>query len=171
MTDLPTWRIWLLLCVLLVLQTTVFARISPFGVHLDLALMAVVSVALLFGVETGAVFGLIAGAFTGYASGVGMGAFVLSRLLIGIGFGNFNRHFSRDNPLALPLCAALATVGAHMTFGIFSPGEFSFEWWMQQTLTAAAVHMFLIWPVHWLFVWFVFVPKGASRSTLSDRYG
>lgn len=166
MIDSPTWRIWPMLWFLLVLQTTVFARVLPFGIHLDLVILAVVSVALLCGVETGAIFGLVAGALTGYASGVSMGSFVLSRLLIGIGFGSFTRHFSQDNPLAPPLCAILATIGAHMVFGIFSPGEFSFEWWVQQTLIASALHAILIWPVYWMFARLISVPR-----TFNKRYG
>ena len=78
----PTWRIWPILWLLLVLQTTLFARVAPFGAHLDLVLLGVVSVALLLGMETGAIFGLAAGVLTGYCAGVSLGSFALSRLAI-----------------------------------------------------------------------------------------
>ena len=151
MHDQPTWRIWPLLWLLLVLQTTLFARLAPFGVHIDLVLLAVVSVALLFGMETGAIFGLAAGVLTGYCAGVSLGSFAFSRLTIGAGFGFFDKRFSRDNPFAPPLCAAAATLVASAIFGVLTPGEFTFAWWLHHTFIATVAHAILIWPVYALF--------------------
>lgn len=147
----PTWRIWPLLWVLLVVQTTLLARLSPFDVHIDLVLLAVVSVALLLGMETGAIFGLAAGVLSGYCAGVSLGSYAISRLAIGAGFGLFDRRFSRDNPLAPPLCAAAAALLANAIFGVLSPGEFTFAWWLRDTLISCALHAVLIWPVYGLF--------------------
>ena len=155
----PTWRIWPLLWLLLVLQTTIFARVAPFGVHIDLVLLAVVSVSLLLGMETGAIFGLAAGVLTGYCAGVSLGSFAISRLLIGGGLGFFDKRFSRDNPLAPPLCAAAATLIANAVFGVLSPGEFTFNWWLNHTLIATAWHAILIWPIYALFSHFVPPPR------------
>jgi len=151
MHDQPTWRIWPLLWLLLVLQTTLFARLEPFGVHIDFALLAVVCVSLLLGMETGAIFGLVAGVLTGYCAGISLWSFALTRLMIGAGFGFFDKQFSRDNPFAPPLCAAAATVLANAVFGVLSPGDFTFSWWLHQTAIAAALHAVLIWPVYALF--------------------
>lgn len=159
MQDQPTWRIWPLLWVLLVLQTTLFARISPLDVHIDLVLLAVVCVALQFGTQTGAIFGLVAGILTGYCAGVSLGSFALSRLAVGAGFGMFDQRFSRDNPLAPPLCAAAATVAANVLFGLLSPGEFTFAWWLRHTLVAAAAHAILVWPVYALFARLIPPPR------------
>lgn len=155
----PTWRIWPLLWLLLVLQTTVFARLVLWGIHLDVVLLSVVAVALLFGMETGLFFGLIAGVFTGYCSGASIGSYALSRLVIGGGFGLFDRRFSRDNPLAPPLCAVAATFIAHAMFGILSPGEYGFDLWLRQTFIAACIHAVCIWPVYWLFMRLIPQPR------------
>jgi hypothetical protein len=151
MNSQPTWRIWPMLWLLLVLQTTLFARFAPFGVHIDFALLGVISVSLLLGMETGAIFGLAAGVLTGYCAGVSLGSFTLSRLVVGAGFGLFDRQFSRDNPLAPPLCAAGATVLANALFALLSPAGFGFGWWLQHTLISAALHAIFIWPVYALF--------------------
>jgi len=159
MRDQPTWRIWPLLWLLLVFQTTLFARLAPFGVQIDFVLLAVVSVSLLLGMETGAIFGLIAGIVTGYCAGVSLGSFALSRLLIGAGFGFFDQRFSRDTPFAPPLCAAAATLLANIIFGILSPGDFPFDWWLRHTLIATAFHAILIWPVYALFARMIPPPR------------
>ena len=54
MQEQPTGKIWAALFVALVLQTTVFAHVTPFGAHVDLPLLTVVSVGLLLGWEWGA---------------------------------------------------------------------------------------------------------------------
>jgi hypothetical protein len=155
----PIWRIWPILWLLLVLQTTIFARLAPLGVHVDLALLGVVSVSLLLGMEMGAIYGLAAGVLTGYCAGVSLGSFALSRLAIGAGFGLFDRQFSRDNPLAPPLCAAGATVLANALFALLSPTGFGFVWWVQHTLISAALHALFIWPVYALFAHFIPPPR------------
>lgn len=154
-----TWRLWPLLWLLLVLQTTVFARFVVWDVHIDIVLLSVVSVALLYGMETGALFGLVAGILTGYCAGVSIGSYVLSRLVVGTGFGLFDRRFSSDNPVAPPLCAVAATLIVHIIFGVFSPGEFTLDVWFRQTIIAAVAHAVCIWPIYWLFSRFVPQPR------------
>lgn len=151
MEQQPAWKIWIILWGILVIQTTVVARFTPGDVHFDLGLLAVVSVALLLGSETGATFGLVTGVLTGFCAGVSLGSFAISRLIIGASFGLFDRRFSRDNPLAPPLCAAVATIGANVIFALLSPIEYSFGWWLQHTIAATVVHAILIWPVYWIF--------------------
>ena len=155
----PLWRIWPILWLLLVLQTTIFARFDIFGVHVDVVLLAVVSVALLYGMETGGLFGLVAGVLTGYCAGVSIGSFVVSRLVIGTGFGLFDRRFSNDNPLAAPVCAAVATLIAQVIFGVLSPGEYGLEMWLRQTAISAVAHAVFIWPVYWVFMRLIPTPR------------
>lgn len=144
----PTWRIWFLLWALLVLQTTWFARAEVFGAHLDLPLLATVSIALLLGSETGAVFGLAAGVLTGFLAGSSLGSFALSRLVVGAAFGFFDRRFSVDNPIAPPLCAAAATLLSNVIFVAFSPENFVAGEWSRRVLAEMLLNAFCIWPVY-----------------------
>jgi LytS/YehU family sensor histidine kinase len=144
----PTWRIWILLWALCVLQTTWLARVEIFGAPLDLPLLATVAVALLLGSETGAVFGLVAGALTGIIAGSSLGAFMLSRLAIGAAFGFFDRKFSSDNPLAPPLCAAAATLLSSVLLILIAPDVLASGDWAARLLTKIAVSAVFIWPVY-----------------------
>jgi len=158
MQERQTWQTWIILWLVLALQTTLVARWQPFGSHLDLPLLCVVSAALLLGWEFGAVFGLVAGILTGCLAGLHIGSFAVSRAAVGGVFGLFDRRFSRDNPLAPPICAAGAVLLSKLVYGLMSPGDFiywgttpdgfSFVWWLQRTITSMAVHAVLIWPIH-----------------------
>ena len=159
MQDQPTGRIWIALLIAVVLQTTLFARFAPFGAHIDLPLLTVVSVGLLLGWEWGAGYGLAAGLLLGTYAATSLGSFGLSRLAIGAIIGLFDKGFSRDNPLAPPLCAAGATFGANLLFVIMAPTEFPMDWWIAKTAGAIAAHALLIWPVHWLMLRFVVPPQ------------
>ncbi|HEX8550715.1 MAG TPA: hypothetical protein VF681_04080 [Abditibacteriaceae bacterium] len=158
MQDQPTGRIWLALLLAIVLQTTLFARVTPFGAHIDLPLLTVVSIGLLLGWEWGAGYGLAAGLLMGVYVPTSIGSFALSRLVAGGVIGLFDKGFSRDNPLAPPLCAAGATAGAALLFFIMAPTEFSFGFLAQKTGAAMLSHALLIWPVHALMLRFV-VPQ------------
>jgi hypothetical protein len=168
MHERQTWQTWIVLWLLLSLQTTVLARWQPFGSHIDLPLLCVVSVALLLGWEFGAVYGLVAGVLTGYCAAFHVGSFAVSRAAVGGVFGLFDRRFSRDNPLAPPICAAGAVLLSNLVYGLMSPDDFiywgatshgfSFWWWAQRTLLSMLVHAVLIWPVHALIARFVQPP-------------
>lgn len=165
----PVWRVWVVLWLAAALQTTLVAHWRPFGSHIDLPLLTVVSVALLLGWEMGAAYGLCAGLLTGYFAAFNPGSFVFSRGVAGAVFGTFNQRFSRDNPLAPSLCAAGAWLTSSLIFWIMSPADFiywgttetgfSLFWLMQRALTAMLVHAVLILPVHWLFTNFILPPQ------------
>src|SRR5215210_1560367 len=116
MHDQPTWRIWVVLVVAVALQTTWLARWEPFGTHIDLPLLTVLSVAMLLGWETGAAYGLAVGLLTGYAAAFHVGSFAFSRAVVGGVFGFVDRRLSHESPLVPPLCAALAVVVANSVF-------------------------------------------------------
>jgi rod shape-determining protein MreD len=158
MQEQPTGRIWIALLIAIVLQTTVFARLEPFGAHVDLPLLTVVSVGLLLGWEWGAGYGLVAGLLTGMYATSSLGSFALSRLTAGGIIGLFDKGFSRDNPFAPPLCAMGATLGANLIFLVMAPTSFPLDWWMSKTLGAMGAHALLVWPVHWLMVRFAVPP-------------
>jgi rod shape-determining protein MreD len=163
MQEQPIGRIWMALLIALVLQTTVFAHFAPFGARVDLPLLTVVSVALLLGWEWGVGFGLVAGLLSGMYVATSLGSFALSRMVAGGVIGLFDKGFSRDNPLAPPLCAAGATFGANFLFLIMAPTEFPLAWWLGKTAGAMAVNALLIWPVHWLMLRFAAPPPRRFR--------
>ncbi|MEO6908498.1 MAG: rod shape-determining protein MreD [Abditibacteriaceae bacterium] len=142
----PSWRAWLVLWVAVALQTTWLAHFSISGAHLDLPLLCVVSSAMLLGARQGVVFGFVAGLLSGYTAGISLGSFVISRMAAGGLCGLFDRRFSVDNPLAPPICAAVATLLSHLIFGLMSPASFVFVSWMSDSLLSAALHAVLIWP-------------------------
>lgn len=158
MQERATWRIWVALLFAVALQTTWLARWRLFGAHVDLPLMTVISVALLAGWEIGALYGLVAGLLTGYVVGANVGAFALSRLVVGGTLGALEHRFSHDNPFAPPLCAAGAVVASSMILLVMSPTDFSLAWWTRHTLVSVCSHALLILPVHWLMARFVLPP-------------
>jgi len=158
MQERPVWRIWIVLYVAMALQTTWLADWRPFGARADLPLLTTVSTALLLGWEMGAIYGLLAGFLTGCFADYNVGSFAFSRAVVGGVFGGFDKGFSRDNPLAPPLCAIGAIVLANLIFWIMSPGDFTLRVWAQSTLTSAALNALLMWPLHWLLERFVLPP-------------
>lgn len=121
------WRIALLLWLAFVLQTTWLAQ--PFasfgGARVDLPLIVVISVGLLWGARVGLVCGLAAGLLSGIITPYNPGSSAISRLVVGGVCGTFDRRFSHDNPLAVPLCMAGGTLLAHVLFGLMSPADFA----------------------------------------------
>jgi hypothetical protein len=150
MQSQPTWRIWILLWAICVLQTTWLARVELFRSHLDLPLLATVAVALLLGSETGAVFGFAAGVLTGIIAGSSLGAFILSRLVIGAAFGFFDRKFSSDNPLAPPLCAAGATLLSSVIFVAIAPDNLAVSGWPLLLVSKILVSAIFVWPMYFI---------------------
>lgn len=124
------WRIAILLWLAFVLQTTWFAQ--PFatlgGARLDLPLVVVISVGLLWGARIGLLCGLVAGLLSGVVTSYNLGSLAISRLVVGGVCGTFDRRFSHDNPLAVPLCMAGGTLLAHVLFGLMSPADFAQPW-------------------------------------------
>lgn len=143
-----TWRIWPILIVAMALQTTWLAHKQLLGIHVDLPLLTVVSVALLLGWETGALYGLAAGVLTGYCADWNVGSLAFSRAVVGGVLGFAELHFSRENPLAPSLCAAGAVLLANVVLLIMAPLDHPVMWWVQQTPISMAIHMVLIWPVY-----------------------
>lgn len=109
------------------LQTTWLAQPIGWagGARIDLPLLLVISTGLLYGARAGLVCGLAAGLLCGITSSYNLGSFAISRMVVGGLGGTFDQRFSRDNPLAAPLCMAGGTVLAHMVFGLMSPADFA----------------------------------------------
>lgn len=124
------WRIAILLWLAFVLQTTWLCQ--PFnalgGARVDLPLLVVISIGLLWGARVGLLCGLIAGLLSGVITSYNPGSSAISRLVVGGICGTFDRRFSHDNPLAVPLCMAGGTLLAHVLFGLMSPADFAQPW-------------------------------------------
>ena len=121
------WRILILFWLAFVFQTTWLSQ--PFeslgGARVDLPLLVVISVGLLWGARVGLVCGLAAGLLSGVITSYNPGSLAISRLIVGGVCGTFDRRFSHDNPLAVPLCMAGGTLLAHVLFGVMSPADFA----------------------------------------------
>jgi rod shape-determining protein MreD len=155
MEQRPAGRIWILLIAALALQTTLLGSLQIGGAHLDLLLLSVVSVALLVDWPLAAVYGLCAGLLTGAYVGTNMGSFALSMMAAGALIAQSDRLFSRENPLAPPLCVLGATAISHSVFLVISPIDFPIVWFLRHALTVAVTHAVLILPLHYLVERFV----------------
>jgi len=134
------------------IQSTWLAHWSLFGARVDLPLVLAVAVALVGGVERGAVMGFCAGLLAAYAAAFHTGSFAVSHCVAAGAFGLFPRRFSTDNPLAPPLCAFGATLLATLVFFVMSPTAFPVTWWVRHSLAAGVQHAVLMWPVFYLVV-------------------
>jgi hypothetical protein len=121
------WRLVIVFWFLFVIQTTWFSQPVGWlgGARLELPLLLVISVGLLWGARIGLICGLAAGLLSGNINAFNPGSFAVSRMLVGGVCGLFDQRFSRDNPVAVPLCMAGGTVGAHAIFGLMSPESFA----------------------------------------------
>ena len=124
------WRLVLVFWLVFVLQTTWLSQPFAFlaGARADLPLVLVISIGLLWGARAGLICGLAAGVMSGIVSSFHPGSFAISRLIVGGLCGAFDKRFSRDNPLSVPLCMAGGTLLAHAIFGLMSPESFAQPW-------------------------------------------
>lgn len=108
----------LVLCVALVLQSTVFAVINYKSVHADLLLVVVISSSLLLGREHGVVVGFFAGLLQDLLSGTFFGMNILSKMVLGYVFGIAEEKVFKEYGL-LPIAAMfVATVANGWLTGI-----------------------------------------------------
>ena len=133
-------------------QSTWLAHWSLLGARVDLPLVLAVAVALVGGVERGAVLGFCAGLMAGYAAAFHTGSFAVSHAVAAGLFGLFPRRFSTDNPLAPPVCAFVATLLATLVFFVMSPTAFPVAWWVRHGLASGVQNALLMWPVFYLVV-------------------
>lgn len=166
MNERPVGRIWILLIAALALQTTLLGSATVAGVHLDLLFLSVVSVALLVDWPLAAFYGLVAGLLTGAYVGTNMGSFALGMMAAGAGVALSDRLFSRENPLAPPLCAFGAALLFHLIFLIISPIDFPVAWVIRHALTLGITHAILIVPFHYLVERFLLPARRGFLSPL-----
>lgn len=97
--------------IVLLLQSTLFAELGYQGVHADLLLAVVVSSSLLLGKDHGVVIGFFAGLFQDLASGTFVGMNVLSKMLVGYVFGMAEQKVFKEHALLPIMAIVIATIG------------------------------------------------------------
>ncbi|HEX8465576.1 MAG TPA: hypothetical protein VF627_13240 [Abditibacterium sp.] len=146
----PFWRAAPLLLLAHALQTTWFST-PLFGLaRPDLPFLVALSLALLGGVEVGAVAGIAAGVLSGLGAAWHGGSFLVSRALPPALFGALARRFAVFHPFAPPLCAFVATGLVDALFLLMSPTDFSLFWMVRHAGLTGLLHAGLIWPIFWL---------------------
>ncbi len=163
------WRLLIVFLLVFMLQTTWLAQ--PFGAlghaRVDLPLALVVSVGLLWGARAGLICGLAAGLVGGMISSFNPGSFAISRLVVGGICGTFDQRFSRDNPVAAPLCMAGGTLLAHAIFGLMSPASFALP--IGRFLGMMALNTVLGTLLHLAFLYFGWVPRDAQQDYMTPK--
>ena len=129
---------------LVALQTSGARASGPFGLHPDLLLIFVVALGMRSGETAGALWGIGLG-FVGDVFSAGLpGANMLTKGLIGFAAGNLRDHLDCDNPNALAIVAALATLAeglVHLALlEVFSAGRGVLAPFLGTIAPAAAVN-------------------------------
>ena len=149
--------IWFVIMLVSVsLQSTVIPVISLGGVRPDVVLVVVISAALPRGRETGLLCGAFGGILQDLLSAGPFGLNTLTKMLLGLLIGFFERKVNQGN-LLLPLVAiAAGTVGAtlmsamFLLFYGFGASILAVLWQMVPTI---AYHILLAAPVHAAMLW------------------
>ncbi len=92
-----------------ILQTTLMPEITVFGVHPDLCLIIICSIAFLFGSTSGGVVGFFLGIMTDLYYGRSIGINALLFLYIGILLGSLNKRVFKDNYLVILIFLVFTT--------------------------------------------------------------
>lgn len=163
------WRLIIVFWLVFVLQTTWLAQpFSLFGkARVDLPLLMVISVGLLWGARAGLICGLAAGLIDGVVSSFNPGSFAISRLIVGGICGTFDQRFSRDNPVAVPLCMAGGTLLAHAIFGLMSPESFAQP--LGRFLSTVLLNTIFGTLLHLAFFYLGLLPRDAEQEYMTQK--
>ena len=122
--------IGLLLFFFAVFQTSVLARLKPFGVSPDLMITVVVTVAIYLGCHPGAITGIAAGFLTDALSGVGVSLLPLVYFLLGYLVGYYSKVLSMPKYFYFLICLGISLVVRGLTslaYTVLSAGAFRFS--------------------------------------------
>jgi len=138
------------------LQSTVIPVLSIGGIRPDFVLVVVVSAALTGGRETGVLCGTFGGLLQDLLSSGPFGINTLSKMLLGLAVGFYERKVNQGN-LLLPMVAIVAgTVGSTVVSMVimlaygFADGIPAL---LMQMLPMTAYHILLAAPVHAAMLW------------------
>ncbi len=153
------WRAAPLLILAHALQTTGLLPLQLGAARLEWAFLVALAVALIGGIERGALAGAGAGYLAGLAALLHPGSLLVSRLVPCVFVGLVAPRLGRHNPFVPPLLAALSALLADGIYLLFSPGEWDAVYWSARTPASMLLHALAIWPMLWLVRWVVRPPK------------
>ena len=149
--------LWFVIMLLMVsLQSTLVPVLSLEGVRPDLILVAVVSAALSNGRETGVLCGMFGGILQDLLSAGTFGVNTLTKMLVGLFVGIYERKVNKKN-LLMPLVAVSAgTLAALLIQLVFLFGYGQSEavgMMLAHFPPVLAYHLLMMAPVHMAFLW------------------
>jgi rod shape-determining protein MreD len=109
-------RLFLVVVMLVVIQTTVFPHLRVFGAAPDLCLLATVAVAYEDGPDTGAMFGFFSGLATDLFLASPLGVSALTFAIIGYLVGVFQSGLLRPSGWVAPMLGGLAGLAGGALF-------------------------------------------------------
>ena len=110
----------IIMIVALILQVTIFSFYSVWGITPDLLLIIVISLALVNGYRWGAYMGFVAGFFQDIFSGGFFGINIIIKLILGYGFGFFERKVYHKNIVIPIVSVVVATIFSQFLFVILT---------------------------------------------------
>lgn len=115
------WPAALVLVAAFTLDAGLGSRLSVFGVRPDLAVAALVPLALAVRAAAAAWLGLFAGILKGSFVPLALGSYAVSRCLAGWATGQLESRLFRDNMLVTMVAGAVASLIADGAFFLFAP--------------------------------------------------
>lgn len=149
--------IWFVVMVVSVsLQSTLIPVLSVGGVRPDFVLVVVISAALTGGRETGVMCGTIGGILQDLLSVGPFGINTLSKMLLGLLIGLYERKVNQGN-LLLPMVAVIAGTFGSTVLSLIFLASYGYAGTiptlLMQLIPTTAYHVLLAAPVHAVTLW------------------
>lgn len=151
---LLAWFVVMLISVSL--QSTLIPALSIGGIRPDLVLVVVVSAALTSGRETGVFCGAFGGVLQDLLSAGPFGLNTLSKMLVGLIVGLYERKVNQRNWLMPLVAVGAGTLGAGIVTIVFLMGYgrgTEIPGLLTQMIPTVAYHILLAAPVHAAILW------------------
>lgn len=91
-------------------QVTILNFITVFGITPNIIIILIVSISLLEGRIDGGVLGFSAGLCLDAVTGITLGFNALLGMLLGLGLGNINKRFFKENVFLMTFCTFISTI-------------------------------------------------------------
>lgn len=100
----------ILIFVFITTQVTFLNFVRIFGITPNLIIILIVSISLLEGRVNGATIGFFAGLCIDAVVGIALGYNALLGMLLGMGLGNINKRFYKENIFVMAICTFISTL-------------------------------------------------------------